>query len=279
MKYRILSTILLWLIFALALFIGKITAIIYLLISLSLLSQYELHKIFKNRNLRPISIIGIVSGVFIILGSYYYNIFFITSSDLLVITIIFVIIVHLPLLFCANTVSVSLLPTLFSVIYIPFMLNFYTKTFQLFSNQKDGNTIGCFFIIWLIIISKFSDVGGLIIGSKIGKNKLARNISPSKTWEGVWGGIIFATLFGIFLQAIFISYYSVNLTILKALIISISIAVISIISDLIESAIKRFAKVKDSSSLVPGIGGFFDITDSLILSAPLGYFLIKILYL
>ncbi len=117
-------------------------------------------------------------------------------------------------------------------------------------------------IFWLLTIVWSTDVGAYIVGSKLGGPKLAPRISPAKTWAGFIGGI---------LTAIFVCYLAevsgVNALELP-IPLSVSILLLSITAqggDLIESAVKRYFKVKDSSHIIPGHGGLLDRLDSLLL--------------
>ncbi|VAW47930.1 Phosphatidate cytidylyltransferase, partial [hydrothermal vent metagenome] len=124
-------------------------------------------------------------------------------------------------------------------------------------------TLVLFLLIWV------ADIGAYISGKTMGKHKLAINISPGKTWEGVIGAQILVAVY-----AIVISQF-MDLTWQKALLIMIPVALFSVVGDLAASLGKRQASVKDSSNLLPGHGGFIDRFDSLIAAAPL-YFLLLI---
>ena len=82
-------------------------------------------------------------------------------------------------------------------------------------------------------------------------------------------------LVGIILAAVFHKYIPETFTLWHCALIAIPISIASMASDLVESAFKRQAGVKDSGKIIPGIGGIFDLTDSLILASPLGYLLFK----
>ena len=110
--------------------------------------------------------------------------------------------------------------------------------------------------------------------ASIGKTPLSV-ISPKKTYEGAIGGIVVSMLVGMILLGLFRSHAPEGFNLFLAAIIAIPISVASIASDLVESAFKRQAEVKDSGNIIPGIGGIFDLSDSLILTAPLGYLLFK----
>lgn len=137
---------------------------------------------------------------------------------------------------------------------------------QLFNDESILKVVPCgiIFSIWI------NDTMAYIVGSLIGKNPLAK-ISPKKTWEGTIGGallcIILITLIGYFSR-----YY--NFT--DWIVIATCCAVFGTLGDLLESKLKRMAKIKDSGSIMPGHGGFLDRFDSLMVATPfvaLYYFL------
>jgi phosphatidate cytidylyltransferase len=129
--------------------------------------------------------------------------------------------------------------------------------------------------IWLVAVTKFCDVGALLIGMLIGQHKLAPHASPNKTWEGAVGGVLIGSGIGAALLLIFPSLFPASLTPLVVILIGIPVASAGIVSDLIESIIKRRCGVKDSGRSIPGIGGAFDLVDSLVLSAPVAYLLLR----
>jgi phosphatidate cytidylyltransferase len=82
-------------------------------------------------------------------------------------------------------------------------------------------------------------------------------------------------LIGLFILGVFNVYAPEGFTWWRSALMAIPIGIASIASDLVESAFKRQADVKDSGNIIPGIGGIFDLTDSLLLTAPLGYLMFK----
>jgi phosphatidate cytidylyltransferase len=106
-----------------------------------------------------------------------------------------------------------------------------------------------------------------------GRHKMAPQISPKKTWEGAVGGVLVAMGVGALVAWLGRNELPPHLTPLVAAFLAAPVALVAIVSDLIESIMKRHAVIKDSGGTIPGIGGIFDLTDSLILTAPLGYFL------
>ena len=131
---------------------------------------------------------------------------------------------------------------------------------------------GLFMALWLVMATKFTDMGALLVGISVGRHKLAPTLSPKKTWEGAVGGVVICVAS----SAAFAHFAAVLLppgfTPLFAALVALPVAVASIFADLLESAFKRECGVKDSGGLLPGIGGVFDLTDSFMLSAPLAYY-------
>ena len=113
----------------------------------------------------------------------------------------------------------------------------------------------------------------LLTGMAFGKHKMAPSISPKKTWEGAVGGVLISAGLGAGIAWFASEHLSPTMTPLVAALMALPIALVTIVSDLIESALKRRSDIKDTGALIPGIGGAFDLTDSLILTAPLAYFM------
>lgn len=117
-------------------------------------------------------------------------------------------------------------------------------------------------MFFLIVLVVAADVGAYFSGRRFGRNKLAPRVSPGKTWEGVFGGMIGAALVSI----VGVYWFSVPAT--PFILLSLAAVVASIVGDLTESLFKRHAGVKDSGSLLPGHGGVLDRVDSVTAAAP-----------
>ena len=129
---------------------------------------------------------------------------------------------------------------------------------------KIGSEIFEIIIIYSILISIMSDIGGLIVG-KIFKGKKLTKISPNKTISGSIGSFIFS----LFLIPFFVKYFN-DYNLLILILMTITISLISQIGDLFISYLKRKAKVKDTSDLLPGHGGVLDRLDGIIFAIPIG---------
>lgn len=112
---------------------------------------------------------------------------------------------------------------------------------------------GVMSLLWLLVIVAGADIGAYFVGRSIGKTKFCET-SPNKTLEGVAGGVIVATIFGII-------FAIDNISVFGAIVISIIVAIASVFGDLFESYLKREAGVKDSGNILPGHGGILDRTD------------------
>ena len=127
------------------------------------------------------------------------------------------------------------------------------------------------YLLYSVLVSILSDIGGLVCG-KIFKGKKLTKISPNKTISGSIGSFIFSTLAIPFFYKVQIDQTLVNL-----FFITIIISLTSQLGDLFISFLKRKAKVKDTSDLLPGHGGVLDRIDGIIFAIPLGIYLFIII--
>ena len=127
------------------------------------------------------------------------------------------------------------------------------------------------YLLYSVLVAILSDIGGLVCG-KIFKGKKLTKISPNKTISGSIGSFIFSTLVIPFFYKVQIDQTLVNL-----FFITIIISITSQLGDLFISFLKRKAKVKDTSDLLPGHGGFLDRIDGIIFAIPLGIYLFIII--
>jgi phosphatidate cytidylyltransferase len=118
-------------------------------------------------------------------------------------------------------------------------------------------------VLCLVLLVVASDVGAYFAGRKYGRLKLAPQVSPSKTWEGAAGGLLFVALLAAAGALIF------GLPMIATVAFGCAIGLISIVGDLTESMFKRSAGLKDSGRLLPGHGGMLDRIDSVTAAAPL----------
>jgi phosphatidate cytidylyltransferase len=149
-----------------------------------------------------------------------------------------------------------------------FLLNVYIGPSP--KSIRTIDPVACF--LFLFIITEMNDVFQFASGKLFGKHKLAVELSPNKTIEGFAGGIFLSTLLSGILAPIMI-----DLSLYQAMLVGICVSLSGVSGDLMFSAIKRTAGVKDFSNLIPGHGGVLDRLDSLIFTAPTLYCLLYLL--
>ena len=272
MKQRIISFASLWSILAISLWLFGVHAGVFIIAILAFLTQLELYQLFTKMGLKPMKGLGMSAGVVVTLGAYYLGDID-SGNDLFVLSFVVMALIIICLDLQAGRLR-SFMPTLFGLIYVPYMLHFLIKIVKLAESNGETAAIGMFLAVWVVSVAKCADVGGLLIGMKLGKTPLSV-VSPKKTYEGAAGGIGFSMLIGVILISFFHTLVPVGFSWWLGALIAVPIGIASIASDLVESAFKRQADVKDSGKIIPGIGGVFDLTDSLILTAPIGYLFFK----
>lgn len=140
-------------------------------------------------------------------------------------------------------------------------------------------------LFWVLGVTKSSDIGAYFTGKSIGKHKLIVWLSPGKTWEGLFGGVVFAAATGA------LGVWGLNATaewglskagepvhVLPAAgaVCGALFALVGQTGDLLASLLKRDAGKKDSSTILPGFGGMLDVIDSPLLVAPVAYWLLRL---
>ncbi len=132
---------------------------------------------------------------------------------------------------------------------------------------------GVFYLLFHNLIIMFNDIGAYFGGIFLGKHKTGFPVSPNKSWEGYFSGLLFSIVFSLVINEFYISFFSRELfTTLEAAVIGIVLSVLGNIGDLVESAIKRDSSIKDSGSIIPGHGGMWDVFDAIIFSIPAFYY-------
>ena len=187
-----------------------------------------------------------------------------------VISSIFLISVYFFLYFFYSDKIIYFVTVIYAVIFIEILIYFRRYKFIIISYILIS--IFCFFLYFyfnfdpleftiIIFCISFFDSSCYLVGKKFGKNKILIHISPNKTYEGLFGGILVTNLICLTLYFnIDLSKISLNLFILNNLVI-----IFSFFGDLIQSYFKRLNFLKDSGNFIPGHGGFFDRFDSFLL--------------
>lgn len=163
--------------------------------------------------------------------------------------------------------AVQLFSSIFGFVYVPFMLSFLYLT-------RETVRLGEW-LVWLTFVASWgSDTCAYVVGRLFGKRKLAPVLSPKKSVEGAIGGILGSAGIGAIFAYIMIYFKNEPLSIIPGFMLIGAVgSVISQIGDLAASGIKRNFEVKDYGRLIPGHGGILDRFDSIIITAPIVFFL------
>jgi phosphatidate cytidylyltransferase len=124
-------------------------------------------------------------------------------------------------------------------------------------------------LLYLVIVDQMSDVLQFVWGKLIGRNKIAWRVSPNKTWEGFFGGVVSATALGAAL------WWATPFTPLQSAGMSFTICILGFCGGLVMSAIKRDIGIKDFGRVIEGHGGILDRIDSLCFAAPIFFHLVR----
>ena len=158
--------------------------------------------------------------------------------------------------------------TVFGVVYTVIFFGFMVKLIYFYPGEPMK---GSFLMLFLIMVTKFSDMGAYLVGVCFGRHKMIPHISPAKSWEGFFGS--FLGSFGA--AALMLAWIPDKLAPLNwfhGMILAPILCATAVTGDLAESVLKRCVAIKDSGHKLPGIGGILDLTDSLLFTAPVFYF-------
>ena len=259
-KTRLISGILL-VIAALLTIISGGYVLFFTLVCISLIGMQELYKAMgvHGESTGLLEIIGYLGAIL-----YYVSLLLgFESYGLMTVLVSLILIMFVDVFTYPKYNAHQIMSAFFGVVYVAVMLSFILLT----RNLPDGK-----FIVWLIFLCSWGcDTCAYCVGMLIGKHKMAPVLSPKKSVEGGIGGVVGAGLLGVIyaaaIQGPMVEY---------AVICGIG-ALISMVGDLAASAIKRNQGIKDYGKLIPGHGGILDRFDSVIFTAPVIYYLAKII--
>ena len=259
-KTRLISGIVL-VIIALATIISGSWILFFTLLAVSLIGMRELYKVMKvsDEHVTVLELVGYLGAVlyYIAMKADFGN-YGTMAIIISMILILFVYVFGYP-----KYRAEQVMAAFFGVIYVAVMLSFIYLTRSL----PDGK-----FLVWLIFLCSWGcDTCAYCVGMLIGKHKMAPVLSPKKSIEGAVGGVAGAALLGVIYAAATQGKMAEY-----ALICAVG-ALISMVGDLAASAIKRNQNIKDYGKLIPGHGGILDRFDSVIITAPVIYYLAKMI--
>ncbi|MCY6372508.1 phosphatidate cytidylyltransferase [Clostridium ganghwense] len=238
----------------------------YVVMTLSLFGMYELFRIMKNKNIKPLSIVAYLLCIV-------YYILFVGKNSVDYKALFLSIFITILLMLCIpiinekyNFIDISI--TLFGFFYVTIFFSFIVLV-----NQKEYGQ----YLIWIIFISSWlCDTSAYYVGKYFGKNKLCPKVSPKKTIEGSIGGLIGSTI-GCGIYGLVIMKQGVEIPLYNFCLIGVFCGVFCQFGDLVASSIKRYVGVKDFSNLIPGHGGILDRFDSILFASTVVYYYITII--
>ncbi|MBO5335674.1 MAG: phosphatidate cytidylyltransferase [Lachnospiraceae bacterium] len=263
---RLLSGIVLVIIALLTMSIGGIP-LLAILLFISLMAYRELTKALQCST-NPKKLNALESAGLIGVCAHYVAVYFSEELNFMLMCIVGVFMAEMLLYvvtfpkYKAEQVSAAF----FSFMYAPVMLSFVYLT----RTSPQG-----IYMVWMILISSWGcDTCAYVVGKLIGKKRIFPVLSPKKSLEGCIGGVLGTALLGYLYGRFFVEqvFPDQRVTWIIAFICAVG-AVMSMVGDLAASAIKRNHNIKDYGKLIPGHGGIMDRFDSMIVTAPMIYFL------
>src|SRR3984893_937045 len=278
---RFVSTVVLWTIALLIAFSGYEIFFWLLISAFGLIALWEFYGMMDHAALPNFKITAMICGAVMLAGSFHYfsTIGPASSYDFEVAVMVFFLLTVFGRQMFARLRHAEPLQTmaytLFGLLYVLWLFNFTTKILYLTPRAVSGAVTGQFYVLYLIAVTKFSDMGAYLTGSAIGRHLMSPQISAKKTWEGFFGALALALLCSLGLFKLLSAHLS-ELTWTHATVLGLLLGVGAVIGDLAESIVKRSTGVKDSGGLLPGIGGALDLIDSLLFTAPLLFFYLRL---
>lgn len=278
---RLFSTLLLWTAVLWTIFSGYELGFFAMLSAVGLAGLWEFYRMLDHKGLPNFKFVGMFCGAILLAGSfYYYNTVGPSSSyDWEMLSLLgFLFTVFIRQIF-KGLRDADPLPTmaftLFGLLYVIWLFNFMNKIVYVLPRDAAGHVTGQFYVLYLIVVTKFSDMGAYLTGSAIGKHKMVPTISPGKTWEGFAGALFFSLLGSYGMYALMHPHHLTRLTWTHATVLGLLLGFAAVVGDLAESILKRSTGIKDSGRFLPGIGGALDLIDSLLFTAPLLFFYLR----
>jgi len=277
---RLGSTVGLWVVLLATVFSGYDIGFFVVLAVLAMLALWEYYRMLESDGIGVFTLTGLICALILLVGG-----FAIirergpeSAYDFeLVVLVLFLFVIFARQMFrgAAHDPLRAMSYTVFGLLYIPWLFSFITKIIYLTPRTADGMTTGQYYVLFLVMVAKFSDMGAYVFGSLFGRHPFAPHISPNKTWEGFFGALATSLLASYWLYALMpgkLSAFRFDDVTLLGLLLGLA----AVIGDLAESIVKRGANRKDSSALLPGIGGTLDLIDSLLFTAPLLFFYMRL---
>jgi len=275
---RLFSWLALWFVALLVVFSGWQTGTLALIALFGLAGQWEFYRAQEEKGHRVFKQSGLFCGALVFVNSWYFLIlhpgqarFVHFGGELVLVFSLLGAFIRLVVRQEEHRAPITTAAlTLLGLLYVPFLFNF-VALLEFMPGSTEQNR---FLLIYLLAVTKFSDVGAYVVGSLIGRHKMIPRISPGKTWEGFAGAILTSLVISIVLTQAMGERLQA-LSFVDSIVLGLLLPLISVVGDLAESVVKRDASIKDSGRTIPGIGGALDLIDSILFTAPVLYFYLQ----
>ncbi len=292
LRVRAVTTITLWVGVMSILLTGFIPGFFLVITGIGLVALAEFYAIARARGVEPLMRTGLICGFVLFGGTFLSDLYpehgwlqhldlFTKALAICLLTSVLIINSSTPV----ERLAEGGVYTVFGLVYVVWLFGYLLKIGLAFGTGREEIAAGFHHLLFLLAMTKCGDMGGYLIGRSLGRTPFMQNISPQKTMEGYAGVLAFSLGFA------WLGYWwfgdrgsapGAGVLIdgwlpglngwLQVTGLGLLIGVIGVIGDLVESALKRASGVSDSGGLVPGIGGFLDLIDSVLFTAPVFYF-------
>jgi CDP-diglyceride synthetase len=234
-----------------------------------LLATAEAYAAFRRAQYHPATLLGLVAVLSLLIETY--------NKGVAALPLVLVLLVAGSFIWYLARVEPAAdpVPGLMSTVFVFVWVGAFGSFAALLLNPNlFPERHGIAFLLAAVLVTVTDDVASLLVGSAMGRHKLAPSISPNKSWEGLIGGGIAAIL-----VSVIVVHFIHPWTVGKAAAFGLVVAVVAPLGDLSQSMIKRNLGLKDMGRLLPGHGGILDRVDGLLFVVPATYFVVKALHL
>jgi len=223
------------------------------------LAILEFYRIVARQKVRPLVLLGLVWTVLFIISPHFT---LTATTPLLLTSLIFFSLIWLVLRRNKDAAFTAWSWTLAGVLYVGLLLSHLVLL--------RGLDLGREWVFFALFVTFASDTFAYFIGRRWGRDLLAPDISPGKTWQGATGGVVAAIIMGLVL----LNLFDLPLDYVQVVLLALAVSVFGQLGDLVESLFKRNMNTKDSGDSMPGHGGFLDRLDSVIFAGIVVYYFV-----
>jgi len=245
-------------------FLGALTIGAYVFLTfiaiLVVVAQIELDHAFRVHGLNPATPVAVGAGLVMLYGAYVSGP---AAQTVGIVALVLGAMVWTLLDSRRHDVAFSLGATFLGGLWVPFLASYIALLLRGGERFGDGRVL----VAVVIALTVANDIGAYAFGNRLGRHKMAPNVSPGKTWEGFAGGLV--TVLGV--AGLGVTRVVPELGVLGALVLGAGVVAAATLGDLSESLVKRDLGIKDLGRILPGHGGVMDRVDAMLFTLPVAY--------